>query len=338
MPRVSLTGWLGRNRSEPLGGRSSGARPTVNAVLAVLLGIHVIKTLTLGDLIVGGGTFLLALFTCWLGFSTRSAAKSTAAEVKSASRPVLLSEIREPAYLDREIGTLTAWLTNVGSGPALNVRARIVAATSAGENSTFVVNVDNAGPGRDVKAKLDGVQSLDYSQSGPVSFLAMRLVLTYVDIAGVPYYSIVRLSDPEHGVEGAAMSVNLVHESTAVGTGIPPARQTWAVQVTGPSISSSDRELLRRKSMFYVSAHGLQGGGDVWHSTIYAYGDTAEAVKADVRTVLPEDRYHAIVAQPRDAPIDPEWRPGAWWAIRLRPLRARVRRVVARLRQRDRRG
>jgi len=45
-----------------------------------------------GDVIVGVGTLLLALFTWRLARQTRALSRSTATEVRSGSRPVLVDE------------------------------------------------------------------------------------------------------------------------------------------------------------------------------------------------------------------------------------------------------
>jgi hypothetical protein len=41
-----------------------------------LLGVEIVESMTLGDLVVGVGTLLLAGFTCWLGFETRASAQA----------------------------------------------------------------------------------------------------------------------------------------------------------------------------------------------------------------------------------------------------------------------
>jgi hypothetical protein len=56
-----------------------------------MVGLVLVSSLTLGDLIVGVGTLALAGFTAWLGFSTRASAKAAREAVEASEEPFVIA-------------------------------------------------------------------------------------------------------------------------------------------------------------------------------------------------------------------------------------------------------
>jgi hypothetical protein len=92
-------------------------------------------------------TGALALFTAWLAFSTRSLAKATRQDVNAAWRPVLIGAADTRDGLARvhinttpgiKTGTakLTLIVSNIGTGPALNVKLTMSGLGAASDKGT----------------------------------------------------------------------------------------------------------------------------------------------------------------------------------------------------------
>jgi hypothetical protein len=111
----------------------------------MLLGVEISDSLSVGELVVGVGTILLAGFTAWLGFSTRSSAKAGQEAVEASEEPYVIAvpspgqaltrredrvvpiEIhRWPLVTEPERWVLRCGLWNIGAGPAIvhDVRLR----------------------------------------------------------------------------------------------------------------------------------------------------------------------------------------------------------------------
>lgn len=61
-----------------------------------MFAIVVTHSLTLGDVVVGAGTLALAVFTAWLGFSTRASAKAAGEAVEASEEPFVIATPTPP--------------------------------------------------------------------------------------------------------------------------------------------------------------------------------------------------------------------------------------------------
>jgi hypothetical protein len=55
------------------------------------LALHLVHTLTVGDLLVGGGTLALAAVTVYLGFETRASARAAREAVEAFEEPFVIA-------------------------------------------------------------------------------------------------------------------------------------------------------------------------------------------------------------------------------------------------------
>ena len=145
------------------------------------------------DALVGIGTVLLGLATFWLGWHTRNLAVTSAADLQTQSRPIILpgsNSIRDGtamialplASFDPISGTLSVLVRNAGRGPALYVRTEL---DPEGE-------ILMGGP---IAALAVGdEQILDFKNVKPESHL--QLLLDYRDLAGRTYSTSITLDLP----------------------------------------------------------------------------------------------------------------------------------------------
>ena len=126
---------LGPARPMRSGGGAGADWSAVRALAhapAMTLALTVSNSTTIGDLIVGGGTALLALFTGWLGFETRASARAARAAVEGAEEPFVIatatdwhdSTVRSQTSIRRVLGEagksfVRMPLWNIGHGPAI---------------------------------------------------------------------------------------------------------------------------------------------------------------------------------------------------------------------------
>jgi hypothetical protein len=103
-----------------------------------LLGVEIVDSLSVGEFVVGVGTILLAAFTAWLGFSTRSSARAAQEAVERAEEPYVIAAaipgagrgVPQPRggsvdEIHETQGTLRLRLWNVGSGPTIVREVRL---------------------------------------------------------------------------------------------------------------------------------------------------------------------------------------------------------------------
>jgi hypothetical protein len=104
------------------------------------LAITIEHTTTVGDLIVGGGTLLLAAFTCWLGFETRASAKAAQEAVEASEEPFVIAtptEFKAMHLREHE-------LPQLGTIPPLNIHRAL---NAAGGGSFVRLRLWNIGDG-----------------------------------------------------------------------------------------------------------------------------------------------------------------------------------------------
>jgi hypothetical protein len=256
------------------------------------------------EALVAAGTFTLAWFTWRLARQTRSLAVETAREVRSVSRPVLIDPAGAVARMevgggaDRTYGGLSFAIRNAGGGPALNTYAYAISTTRAGDVQTTLANVGNVAPEEETTVQLGSVTNVDTSGEMD-TFLAVRVIMGYSDLAGARYYTVVRLSDPEEGSkrDGTMRWDDLKSEGTTVGEGALPPQQ-WRVTFRGRDLSEDDKQRLRGSAIHYTGGHGIPGGA--WSSSVFLFADDSEEAIRLVRTELGGDRapFGGWVAQP----------------------------------------
>jgi hypothetical protein len=138
--------------------------------------IDLTGTLTLGELIVGVGTLVLAAFTYWLGWSTRNEGAKVAEQVgiererlESESRPyVVLAPDRAWSHGSGE-GRYEAdlWATflpikNVGPGAALNIQGSLDFGPPSGAKARLVPTSIGPGEYQDMRVHARDPARLDW--------------------------------------------------------------------------------------------------------------------------------------------------------------------------------
>jgi hypothetical protein len=170
-----------------------------------IFGVKIAESMTLGDLVVGIGTLLLAGFTCWLGFETRASAQATQEAVEASEEPFVIAtptdhlenmnlRYSEEVDLRRDVsppfeihradnmdGThfvrLKLW--NVGSGPAI---VQQVSIRRDGEHALLDglahAQPIGAGVGADIEIG---------SSAWPMSSREATLTIDYMRASGLAY-------------------------------------------------------------------------------------------------------------------------------------------------------
>jgi hypothetical protein len=154
----------------------------------------------IGTVTLAGVTGVLAAITSRMASKTSDLAAETAEDVRSGVRPALIDaagRAKPTLSMDGrfDVGMLTLSVGNAGRGPALNVYAYAFAASKAFAKRTPTVMVGNVAPDESATVDLRDVPSVDTSGSTE-SYLALRVVCVYSDLAGRQYHRVIRLSDP----------------------------------------------------------------------------------------------------------------------------------------------
>ena len=227
------------------------------------------------------GTALLALFT-WrvatrtqsladethaLGAETRTLASETAEDVRSGVRPALIDAAGQAQpqmefggrTMDgfKDYGTLRVAVRNAGRGPALNVYGYAFVATKTSTNRKRFVTVGNVAPEESATAEILVMPNVDTSGSME-SYLALRVVLVYSDLAGRRYHTVIRLSDSGKGQRRHDETTHwepLAQDGTEVGEGDVPLPQ-WRVTFYG-KLTPEQEARLRANAMQLVSRHAV---------------------------------------------------------------------------------
>jgi len=159
-------------------------------------------TLTLGDLIVGVGTLALAVFTAWLGFSTRAAARASQAAVEASEEPFVIAtptddikkmkltrmegqqprgtappfEIHRTGEAGAHFVRLKLW--NIGSGPAIVENVELTRGNERFLDGLAHFQPVGAGQAADIEVG---------SSAWPVSSRAATLTIDYTRASGLAY-------------------------------------------------------------------------------------------------------------------------------------------------------
>ena len=178
---------------------------------------------------------------------TSDLATETAEDVRSGVRPALIDAAGAAApqltfATPEDEGALTIKVVNAGPGPALNVYAYAFAASQAFARRTRTKIVGNVAPEATAQIVLGNVPNVDPTGSIE-SYLAIRVVCVYSDLAGRQYHTVIRLSDPgkgrrsliEEGDYDDAISESLTQDGTEVGEGEAPPPQ-WRRELFGRRI------------------------------------------------------------------------------------------------------
>jgi len=145
-------------------------------------------------------TGILALFTAALAFSTRRLAKETGRDVRSAWRPVLIggatgqdgtSElIVQPTPVAPGKASLQLFITNVGSGPALNIKVTPSSFGNAEQAPTGPIERGTLGPGPKNLHQQITIENQVLPVTNDDAQFGYRFELTYEDVSGVVYRTI----------------------------------------------------------------------------------------------------------------------------------------------------
>ena len=148
-------------------------------------------------------TLALALFTWRLARRTSDLATSTAAEVRAGLRPALIhaSGGSVPVVIPNGHGTgvLRLPLLNAGRGPALNVYAYAIVATSEVSSRTEIAPVGNVAPDHAADMVIAGVPNGDHGDDEDRTSYTVYVTIIYDDLAEQSYYTVIALSDPAKG-------------------------------------------------------------------------------------------------------------------------------------------
>jgi hypothetical protein len=252
-----------------------------------LSSLHEPSTWALGwEALVAVGTIGLALFTAWLAWTTRKLARTTGEDVRAGSRPVVIDVAGgSPTARTAEganFGEVRLVVRNGGRGPALNIYAYALVRTTNEDHRSDTIMVGSLAVDGEAEVVLPEVQTRDCSGSME-SFLALRVVLTYSDLASSPFFTAIRLSDPNHGRRVDALKGNdgsvqqpLEQHGAEVGEGAVPDQQ-WRVVLIGPRFDNDDKMRLRSRGIQYVSGHGLVP--DTWSLSVFVSGNNREDVR-----------------------------------------------------------
>jgi hypothetical protein len=141
-------------------------------------------------------TAALALFTVWLAVSTRSLARATRQDIRSAFRPVVIGSTRDGTgnsvlIVERTPGhrpdsaTVKLYLRNAGTGPALNIRLNAKSHGSASGSQTDEILLGTLG-----HAERDQLSCELPDFNVPRDFnenFGYRFSVTYEDLAAAHY-------------------------------------------------------------------------------------------------------------------------------------------------------
>jgi hypothetical protein len=238
------------------------------------------------EALVAVGTIGLAFFTAWLAWTTRKLARTTGEDVRAGSRPVVIDvaggypTARTPEGAN--FGEVRLLVRNGGRGPALNVYAYALVRTTNEDHRSDTIMVGSLAVDGEAEVVLPEVQTRDCSGSME-SFLALRVVLTYTDLAGSPFFTAIRLSDPNHGQrvhapkgDDGSVQQPLEQHGAEVGAGAAPDQQ-WRVVLIGPQFDNDDTMRLRSQGIQYVSGHSLVPG--TWSSSVFVSGNNGDEVR-----------------------------------------------------------
>jgi hypothetical protein len=194
------------------------------------------------------------------------------------------------ANAERSRTNLVLAVRNAGHGPALNAYAYAISTTRVGDKPTDITNVGNVPAGDDARVVIEKVTDADTSGERD-TILKIRVILSYADLAGERYHTVLRLSDPAKGRRPAPTdsprSENLEFEGTTVGEGDVPPEQ-WRVTFRGRQLTGEQIRRLRADALQYLSGHGTEGGG--WSSTVFVYADSRDEAIERVRAALGGDQ------------------------------------------------
>ena len=266
----------------------------------------------IGTLTLAGVTGMLALFTFRMASKTSDLANETAEDVRSGIRPALIDAAgrAKPTLSmgsDVDVGTLKLSVANAGRGPALNVYAYAFAASKAFAKRTRSVIVGNVAPDEAATIMLHEVPNVD-SSGNRESYLALRVVCVYSDLAGRQYHTVIRLSDPEKGQRrplggsdagGGSYAVNqqLTQDGTEVGEGEAPPPQ-WRVTFYG-SMTPEQKARLRANAVQLISSHSVGSSGSpdevpepsAWSYSVFTSVQTREEAIERVKSALSDGAF-----------------------------------------------
>jgi hypothetical protein len=142
-------------------------------------------------------------FTAWLASKTSELATETAEDVRAGIRPALIDAAETTGAsievgTEGDVGAVRLTVRNAGAGPALNIYAYALVVTSVENTQTPYKIIGNVAPNDDVRIEIPSVPNRDTS-GGQQSYLALRVVLVYSDLADRRYHTVIRLTDPEKG-------------------------------------------------------------------------------------------------------------------------------------------
>jgi hypothetical protein len=273
----------------------------------------------IGTLTLAAVTGILAAITSRMASKTSDLATETAEDVRSGIRPALIDaagRAKPTLTMDGsvDVGTITVSVGNAGRGPALNVYAYAFAASKAFAKRTLTVMVGNIAPGESATIKLADVPSVDTSGSLE-SYLALRVVCVYSDLAGRQYHTVIRLSDPgkgqrrrQGGDDSAggydSLSESLTQDGIEVGDGAAPPPQWW-VSFYG-NTTPEQREALRANAIQLIGRHGVGTAGSLdaipaepsaWTHSVLTSAETHEQAIERVKAALGEGAFGAWGAE-----------------------------------------
>ena len=212
----------------------------------------------IGTLSLAGVTGYLAKVTSRMATKSSDLATETAEDVRSGVRPALIDAAGQAQpqmefggrTMDgfKDYGTLRVAVRNAGRGPALNVYGYAFVATKASAKYTRFVTVGNIAPDESATVDLFVAPNVDTSGSSE-SYLALRVVLPYTDLAGRRYHTVIRLSDPGKGRgrhDDTTHWEALRQDGTEVGDGEAPPPQ-WRVTFYGTLNARENRAAQRQR-------------------------------------------------------------------------------------------
>jgi hypothetical protein len=278
----------------------------------------------IGTLTLAAVTGILAAVTSRMASKTSDLATETAEDVRSGVRPALIDAAgqAEPQMefggrnLDgfKDYGTLRVAVRNAGRGPALNVYGYAFIATKASANRTRLVTVGNVAPEESATVEILVMPNVDTSGSME-SYLALRVVLVYSDLAGRRYHTVIRLSDSRKGQRRHDETTHwepLAHDGTEVGEGDAPLPQ-WRVTFYG-KLTPEQEARLRANAMQLVARHATGTAVSLdqlpepsaWSYTVLTSAPTPQQAEKRVVSALGEEgtygRFDADLW--RSAPFD----------------------------------
>jgi hypothetical protein len=300
------------------------------------------------EALVALATLALALFTWRLARRTSDLATSTAAEVRAGLRPALIhaSGGSVPVVNPNGHGTgvLRVPLLNAGRGPALNVYAYAIVATSEVSSRTEIAPVGNVAPDHPADLVIAGVPDRDHGDDEDRTYYAVYVTIIYDDLAEQSYYTVIALSDPEKGQAvrtprdyvGDPLPRALTPGGTKTGVGTAPLPQ-WRVTFTGPDLDDGQRQRLAAAAVLLFGGHSVGTSASPippkaswWRHSAFSAGTTAEDAISRVRDAMADDRFAAYEAT---IWVESRWhrRQDGRQEPRLRAIRRRLRRAIGRI-------